>query len=48
MACNCGAGKKTAKTWTHTSPSGKKTSYSTQVEAEAAAQRDGGTARPNL
>jgi hypothetical protein len=46
MACACGktaSGKKA--TYVVTAPNGTKTSYSTELEAKAAAQRTGGTWR---
>jgi hypothetical protein len=45
MACACGANKKAAATYTVTSPDGSKKSYSSEVEAAAAAKRSGGTYR---
>lgn len=44
MACNCGGAKKAgASTFTVTASDGTKSSYSTQVEAAAAAARLGGS-----
>jgi hypothetical protein len=43
MACNCSKGG-TAKNYVYTSPDGKKTSYRSEVEAQAAKIRNkGGT-----
>lgn len=43
MACG-GCAKRAGKlTYTHTDPSGRKTTYSTQAEADAARIRKGGT-----
>ena len=46
MGCNCGnkSGAQN-KTFLHTAPSGKKTTYRTEVEAAAAVRRAGGTYR---
>lgn len=47
MACACGNKKtgSTSKTYLHTSPSGERKTYKTEVEAAAAAKRSGGTYR---
>lgn len=45
MACACGANKSASATYVVTKPDGSKTSYSSEVEASAAAQRTGGTYR---
>ena len=46
MACNCGSKKAgTSTKWTHTSPSGKSTSYSSEMDARMAASREGGTVK---
>jgi hypothetical protein len=47
MACACG--KKTnasSKSYVHTSPTGERKTYKSEVEAAAAAKRIGGTYRP--
>lgn len=46
--CQCGKKKKGASSsqWTHTSPSGKTTTYSRESDARMAAAREGGTAKP--
>lgn len=41
MGCSCGS-KAGKVTYTHIGPTGKKKSYATQVEAQAAAIREGG------
>ena len=41
MGCNCG-GNKTLKTYVYTSPDNKKTTYKTQMEAQAAVIRNNG------
>ena len=48
MACACGANKTSApKSYVVTDPTTKTTkAYKTEVEAVAAAKRDGGTCRP--
>lgn len=38
MGCNCG--KKTPSSYVYTSPSGQRTTYRTEVEAQAAKIRD--------
>jgi hypothetical protein len=45
MACSCGKGGSTTakKTYTVTTPSGEKKTYSSEVEATSAARRTGGT-----
>jgi len=46
MPCACGKSKTTStKTYVHTDPTGKKSTYKTEVEAAAAARRSGGTYR---
>lgn len=45
MPCACGANKAPAATYVVTKPDGSKTSYSSEVEAAAAAARAGGTYR---
>jgi hypothetical protein len=45
MACACGANKAKAATYVVTKPDGSKTSYSSEVEAAAAAKRVGGMYR---
>jgi hypothetical protein len=46
MACACGKGTSSPRqTYVVTAPDGKRTSYSTEVEAKAAALRVGGTWR---
>jgi hypothetical protein len=47
MACACGKNKQggSSKTYVHTTPEGKKTTYRTEVEAAAAAKRSGGSYR---
>lgn len=47
MACNCGAKKNAAASFTVTAADGKKTTFRTKIEAVAAAKRIGGTVRPN-
>lgn len=47
MACNCGSKKAAAKTFTVTLPGGDRKTYSTEVEAAAAAKRLNGTYRAN-
>lgn len=42
MGCNCG-GRKAAKTYVYTAPSGQQTTYRTEIEARAAVMRNGGT-----
>lgn len=42
MACACQGNKTENKTFTYTSPNGKKTTYKTEVEAQAARIRNGG------
>ena len=43
MACSCGSASASSGTYVHIAPSGKKTSYSTEVEAKSAVQRLGGS-----
>jgi len=45
MACACGANKGPAATYVVTKPSGDKQTYSSEIEAAAAAKRVGGTYR---
>jgi hypothetical protein len=46
MACACGKSKtQSNKTYVHTSPSGERKTYKTEVEAVAAQKRMGGTYR---
>lgn len=46
MACACGKNKTVSTTtYVHTSPTGEKRTYKTEVEAAAAAKRLGGTYR---
>jgi len=47
MGCACGNKKTSAssKTYVHTSPTGERKTYRTEVEAAAAAKRVGGTYR---
>lgn len=46
MGCNCGSKKYSpSQTYVHTAPDGTKKTYKTQIEATAAAQRQGGTVR---
>lgn len=46
MGCGCGGRKNGApQTWIHTDPNGRKTSYSSEMDARMAASRDGGTVR---
>lgn len=45
MACACGANKAAAATYVVTKPDGSKQSYSSEVEAAAAAKRVNGTYR---
>lgn len=45
MGCACGTKKEAAATYTVTKPDGSKASYSSEVEAAAAAKRSGGTYR---
>ena len=46
MACNCGSKKSgAAAKWTHTNPSGKITTYSSEMDARMAASREGGTVK---
>lgn len=45
MACACGANKGPSATYVVTKPDGQKTSYSSEIEAAAAAKRVGGTYR---
>lgn len=47
MACNCGRNRASSnQTWIHTDPNGKKTSYSSEMDARMAASREGGSVRP--
>lgn len=45
MACACGSKKKNGapKTWTHVSPNGVQTSYSSEQDARLAMANQGGT-----
>jgi hypothetical protein len=47
MACSCGKNRLTNanKTWVHTDTSGKKTTYSSEMDARMAASRKGGTVK---
>ena len=47
MPCNCGGSKanQVQKTYVHTAPNGEKKTYKSEVEAAAAAKRNGGTYR---
>lgn len=45
MACACGTKKEGSATYTVTKPDGSKQSYTSEVEAAAAAKRTGGTYR---
>lgn len=46
MPCNCGSKKpQSTTTYVHTSPTGERKTYKTEVEAAAAAKRLGGTYR---
>ena len=47
MACACGSktGTASSKTYVHTSPTGEKRTYKSEVEAAAATKRLGGTYR---
>lgn len=47
MACACGKGSAAAsnKSYVHTSPTGEKKTYKSEVEAAAAAKRVGGSYR---
>lgn len=47
MPCNCGKSKndQVQKTYVHTSPTGERKTYKSEVEAAAAAKRVGGTYR---
>jgi len=47
MGCGCGSSgaNQTQKTYVHTSPQGERKTYSSEVEAAAAAKRVGGTYR---
>ena len=46
MGCNCGSGRSARVTWTHCKPDGACKTYSTEIEAEAAKTRFGGTQYP--
>jgi hypothetical protein len=45
MACACGTNKGPTQTYTVTKPDGSKQTYSSEIEAAAAAKRLGGTYR---
>lgn len=47
MGCGCGSStaNQTQKTYVHTSPTGERKTYKSEVEAAAAQQRLGGTYR---
>lgn len=47
MGCACGSKKAggVQKKWTHTDSTGKKTTYSSEMDARMAASRQGGTVR---
>lgn len=47
MACNCGSKKAAPKSFTVTAQNGDRKTYSTEVEAAAAAKRLNGTYRGN-
>lgn len=45
MGCGSCGSRKGRKTYVHEAPNGKKTAYSTESEAKAAAIRKGGTVK---
>ena len=45
--CNCGSGRAARVTWTHRKPDSTSKTYSTQIEADAAKARFGGTVVQN-
>ena len=45
MGCRCGSSKSKKYVYIHVSPTGRQTSYGTEVEAKAAQIREGGSYR---
>lgn len=46
--CNCASGRAASRvTWTHYKPDGSSKTYSTEIEANAALARHGGTVKKN-
>ena len=45
-ACNSGNKNSSPSSYVHTAPGGKKTTYRSEIEAQAAKQAQGGTVTP--